>query len=484
MNNKNNTCIVFCDISKAFDKVWHKGLIIKLRGYGVDGELLRWIESYLINRRQRVFIKDSISSEREISAGVPQGSVLGPLLFLIYINDIADDLESFSRLFADDTSLSYSSSNTQLIEDKLNSDLVKLQQWSLSWLVDFNPLKTKAVFFTNQPNLNPPAILFNNQQVEIIDSHKHLGVHLSSDCKWGTHINSICSNALKQLGVLRKLKFTLSRSNLDKIYQTYILPLLEYGCELWDGCSSESNDKLEKIQHEAARIVTGLPKYASIESLFFETGWESLKERRERRKLSLFHRIHNKTAPSYLSDCLTPLVSSLSNYNLRNRLDYSVPYTRVDVFSKSYFPSTIRLWNNLDIEIRNTPNISTFKRSLKRPANKPPSYFNAGNRKLNIIHTRLRHRSSTLGADLFRVNLTEDPSCQCGWPFEDCIHFFLECPLYVNQRNSFIDTIEEAGDEKITTILFGNELASNATNRNNFIKITSFIQQSGRFSFE
>ena len=238
----------------------------------------------------------------------------------------------------------------------------------------------------------------------------------------------------------------------------------------------------KKIQYEAARIVTGLPRYASIESLLFETGWEHLSVRRERRKLALFYRIHNRITPAYLSDCLTPLVSTVSTYNLRNSSNYVTPATRLDSHLRSFFPSTIRLWNNLDIDLRNVPTIDSFKRKLKTNIEKPPSYYNTGQRKLNIIHTRLRHRSSTLKADLFRVDLESDQQCSCGWPIEDSIHFFLECPLYQRQRSMYIDTLDVTGaDDKITSIFFGSKNICEMSNKNNFTKIHSYIQQSGRF---
>ena len=127
---KQHTCMVFCDISKAFDRVWHKGLIFKLRQNGMHGELLSWISDYLSQRKQKVFIGSSVSNFQFLSAGIPQGSVLGPLFFLIYVNDIADNLLSITRLFADDTSIASSSSNLMDIEGILNHDLRCITLWA------------------------------------------------------------------------------------------------------------------------------------------------------------------------------------------------------------------------------------------------------------------------------------------------------------------------------------------------------------------
>jgi hypothetical protein len=152
-----------------------------------------------------------------------------------------------------------------------------------------------------QNTINPK---FNSENLNQVDNHKHLGVTISRNCKWAKHINNICQKATKQIFVLRKLKFILNRNNLSKICVPYILPLLEYACELWDECCSRNADKLNQLQLEASRIVSGLPKFPSKESLYFETGWETLSCRRRRRKLTLFHKIHNNIAPEYLNDCL------------------------------------------------------------------------------------------------------------------------------------------------------------------------------------
>jgi hypothetical protein len=132
-------------------------------------------------------------------------------------------------------------------------------------------------------NINPINSKFYSENLNQVDNHKHLGVTISRNCKWAKHINNICQKATMQIFVLRKLKFILNRNNLSKICVPYILPLLEYACELWDECCSRNADKLNQLQLEAARIITGLPKFPSKRSLYFETGWETLSCRRMRR---------------------------------------------------------------------------------------------------------------------------------------------------------------------------------------------------------
>ncbi|OWF53445.1 RNA-directed DNA polymerase from transposon BS [Mizuhopecten yessoensis] len=140
---KKHACLIVCDISKPFDRVWHKGLIVKLKAYWIKGKILEWITSYITNRQQKVLLDKNYSTTGNLRAGVPRGSVLGPLMFLIYINDIADNILSISRLFADDTSLSYASASTAELETTLNADLENLNKWSKRWLTTFNTEKHK-----------------------------------------------------------------------------------------------------------------------------------------------------------------------------------------------------------------------------------------------------------------------------------------------------------------------------------------------------
>ena len=433
MEDKTNTCFIFCDVSKAFDRVWHKGLIVKLEAHGIKGSLLQFLSNYLSDRKQSVFVNSSMSSFKTTNAGVPQGSVLGPLMFLLYVNDIADNLLNISRLFADDTSVSSSSNDTQEIKRTLERDMEKVLDWSNKWKVSFNPSKTELLFIGNCPD--DFEIIFNNTPIKPIDSHKHLGLTFSSNAKWSLHIDNICNSALRRINFLKKLKYKLTRCTLNKIYCTFILPILEYGCEVWGGCSKGDEEKLEKVQLEAARLVTGLPLFTSKCYLYSETGWEKLCDRRERRKLTLFHKIFHNNTPEYLSDIITPYKRN-NVYNLRSDADFVPPNFRLLTTNRSFFPSTIRSWDTLEQDLRHCPSFTYFKSTLKsrRDVHITPLYLLVGDRKWNILQTRLRCHASALNSDLYRVNLTDSPFCQCGNMNEDAHHFLFECILYTNHR--------------------------------------------------
>ena len=188
--------VVFCDISKAFDRVWHAGLIHKLEAAGVSGRLLVWFKNYLSDRKQRVVLPGAYSDWTNIRAGVPQGSILGPLLFLVFINDIVNDIGSNIRLFADDTSVYIIVDNPLRSAELLSADLEKISLWANTWLVTFNPAKTESLLISRKL-IKPdhPPLYMQNQHIAEVETHKHLGLYLSSDCSWHQHIKYITDRA-------------------------------------------------------------------------------------------------------------------------------------------------------------------------------------------------------------------------------------------------------------------------------------------------
>ena len=179
--------------------MWHRGLIHKLQQFGIQGELCEWFKDYLSNRRQRVIINGQSSPWIQINAGVPQGSVLGPLLFLVYINDITSVIQHCHiRLFADDTCLFINVDNRNETGALINEDLYFISQWAKDWLVDFNAKKTKEMIISYKKDHNQhPELYFNNHVVSSVESHSHLGIILSNNLKWSAHIDEVASKSSK-----------------------------------------------------------------------------------------------------------------------------------------------------------------------------------------------------------------------------------------------------------------------------------------------
>ena len=326
---------------------------------------------------------------------------------------------------------------------------------------------------------------FNGQNIPIVNSHKHLGVTLSNDGKWNTHIDNIVTSAMKHINVMRKIKYKICRTTLEKLYLTYIRPILEYACEVWDNCGIVYTNKLENVQLEAARIITGLPIFTKKERIYEEIGWETLKERRNRRKLQIFYNINNKIAPRFLCDLIPPTIQSTTVYPLRNGEDIILPFCRLSLTNESFIPSTIREWNKLDHSIRNLDTLSKFKSVLKRKNNQNiPLYYSYGPRKLNIILTQLRCQASFLNHDLHRVNIITDSSCRCGNVRETRLHYFLECPQYVILRNQLFESLSWLPNNiiiDINLLLCGNENLTERENELIFDSVFEYIKKSKRF---
>ncbi|CAF1390392.1 unnamed protein product [Didymodactylos carnosus] len=179
------TRAIYLDFIKAFDRVWLRGLLHKLEMKGICGSLLSWFQSYVSDREIITVINGSLSSPQKVNRGVPQGSVLGPLLFLVFIDDIGESLNSCTRLFADDTVIHHSDSDIHDLTAHLNSDLLKMHQWSVEWQLPLNEQKCESMTFSY--NLTPPPLVINNISLNEVKQRKHLGIFLTSKLDWLVH---------------------------------------------------------------------------------------------------------------------------------------------------------------------------------------------------------------------------------------------------------------------------------------------------------
>lgn len=484
-DSKQYSCMVFCDISKAFDRVWHKGLLFKLRQNGIEGDFLDWLSNYLCNRKQCVVLNASSSDTKSVLAGVPQGSVLGPLLFLIYVNDISEQLLSLIRLFADDSSLFVSASNIQDIEGILNHDLLIITAWAKQWLVNFNPSKTEAILFTLRQAHLLPNLIFDGINIDFVSNHKHLGITFNENGKWQTHIDNILLSASKVIGIMRKLKYSFSRSALNQIYISYVRPILEYSSIVWDNCTVEQANSLEKLQNEAARIVTGLTRSVSLERLYTECGWDSLTLRRKNQKLKFMYKVTNNMVPLYITDIIPQTVGNITDYNLRNRENLSTVPQRTTIFGQSCIPSSVAAWNSLDLQFRNCGSYASFCYKLKNEfcsTIKVPRYFLNGPRKFSVLHCRLRNNCSNLNNDLFHNHLKDNPLCDCLEEAEDAEHYIFKCQRYNTYRVALFHRTRTFHPLSIQLILNGNSNMSDDTNAMLFDAVFKYIKDTKRFT--
>ena len=294
---------------------------------------------------------------------VPQGSVLGPLLFLIYINDLTDNISSQMRLFADDSSLFTRVEGVDQTQVKIIKDLQTVSDWAHQWKMVFNPDMTKqaieVIFSVKKNKPDHPELIFNEISVARQDHTKHLGVFLDSRLKFSKHIKEAIIKAKKGISLLKYLPKYVSRNVLDTCYKFYVRPHLDYGDVIYHNQRADLMYLIEQVQYKAALIVPGCWQGTCRLKLYDELGWESLSERRWARRMTMFYKISNGMAPSYLSDHIP--ARSIINISLRSR-NTNPPFSRTDRYDNSFFPFCIKNWNNLDDATKSLPSLIQFKK--------------------------------------------------------------------------------------------------------------------------
>ena len=232
-------------------------------------------------------------------ACVPQGSILGPLLFLIYTNDIINDIESDIQMFADDTSLLEIICDTFESYSRVNRDLAKLVSWSKKWLMNFNPSKTKSIIFSKKTeNIYFPPLVMDGKIIKRVNSLKQIGLTLTRNMTWDSHIENKHTKAMKKVTLLKLLPPNIPRNTRRQIYISFIRPLIEYANVIIDNCSEKAEEMLEKIQRQAALAITRAYKHTKHTDLLKHTGLTSLKQRRHNSKLTLIYKIRKISLPN------------------------------------------------------------------------------------------------------------------------------------------------------------------------------------------
>ena len=480
LDNHIPTQAIFFDISKAFDRVWHRGLLHKLNGIGIRGQLQNWFKNYLSNRSQAVVIKGQISQFIDVSAGVPQGSVLGPLLFLIYINDLTMNIDSIIKLFADDTSMYLSLNDNIQRTITLNSDLDKIQRWASTWKVTFNALKTKKLDICNQNVILFNFLYFDNTILNTNEHHKHLGITIQNNCKWDQHISNLIIKCRSQINCLCSYKYRLGRKSLEIMFKSFILPLFDYADVIWDNCTEALANSLEQLQIDALKIISGSVRGTSHAILYNETGFVPLKERRKRHKLLLYFKFTKGLLPNHLDAKFPPLMSEVNPYHRRRPLDRHPPQCNTETYKKTFFPATTTLWNNLPENIQQTQSFGEFKRYLSKDDSVVPPYFYIGKRKEQINHCKLRLGMSNLQDHLFNRHISDTKACSCGANRETAQHYLLHCPLFTQIRQTTLSTLPPIA-KRVKILLKGNVKFSNAFNSYIFLTVHEFIEKTSRF---
>ena len=355
---------VFFDFRKAFDTVPHQPLLDKLHRLGLDPHITTWIHNYLAERYQKVVLNGECSQVSHVLSGVPQGSILGPLLFLIYIDDITDialSPESKLVLYADDILL-YRTISSRSDFNLLQNDIDAISNWASSNFMTFNESKCKLMQISRKRNPTTPIspLLLNGSQLETVPSFKYLGVLISSDLSWSQHIESVCSKARKILGLIyRRFYHHADTPTLQRLYVSLVRPHLEYVAPIWSPHLLQDINTLESVQKFALRLCgkNWNLGYCELLNLF---KLPTLENRRLHLKLcTLFKIVHNLCS----FNRTLPLISPYS-HNTRC-LTFLQPFARTVAFRSSFFPDAISYWNCLPECVVSSPSYYVFKERLR-----------------------------------------------------------------------------------------------------------------------
>ena len=346
-DNKRQIDIAILDFAKAFDTVPHEKLLSKINHYGIRGNTHRWISSFLIGRSQSVVVEGDKSAPVPVTSGVPQGTVLGPLLFLLHINDLPDHVKSQVRLFADDCLL-YRTIASKEDQQILQQDLTSLEQWGVRWGMRFNASKCEIMRICRSPNPYTQMYSLGGEVLREAEQAKYLGINISNELSWSPHISSIASKANAKVSFLRRNLRHCPQELKEQAYIALVRSVLEYSSAVWDPYLRKDVSSLERVQRRAARFVSGdEERTSSVTTMLKELGWDSLEVRRQNIRLALLAKILSGRA-AVSTDSI--LIEADSRTRANHPFKFRVIPTKTRQYQNSFFPRTVPQWNSLSSE--------------------------------------------------------------------------------------------------------------------------------------
>ena len=360
LDNRETIDVVYLDYKKAFDSVPHERLLTKLGAYGVTGSILKWIRSFLESRLQRVRVGRSISDPTAVLSGIPQGSILGPILFTIFINDLPELTKSTCKIFADDTKLYESAANSATIQE----DLYRLQEWCDTWNLYFNTSKCKVLHIGKDNPRNDYKMKVGTDLVNVqtCTEEKDLGVTFDNLLKFDVHIQNAVSKANRMIGILRRTFTFLDKDTFLQLYKAFIRPHVEYGNAIWYPYLNRQSAAIERVQRRATKLVPeikDMPYTGRLRALSLI----SLKARRVRGDLIQTYKIINNVDDTKVSN----FFKFSSTKCTRNSIDkLCVNYSRTNIRKFSFSNRVPPVWNKLPELVKKAPNVNTFKNAIDR----------------------------------------------------------------------------------------------------------------------
>ena len=370
LDNKRLGCGIFIDLQKAFDTVNHRILLSKLEHYGIRGCALEWFRSYLSDRKQYVSVNGSNSNLLSITCGVPQDSVLGPLLFLIYINDLPNVSKKLTfYLFADDTNIYYESKDLFNLIKIVNKELRLVKKWLDANKLSLNIDKTNYIIFHSSAVSVPSGsdIKIGKKHIKRVKFVKFLGLLLDEHLSWKYHLSELSKKLARTCGMFFKIRNLLPLDVLFCLHNALFLPFLQYGLIVWGQTYASYIDPIFKLQKKAVRAISFQPRMSPSLPIFNDFKLLKLSEIFELRLLTFVFDSINKTSPSCFHDFFL-LSSSVHQYSTRQASQgdlYMFKKNSLQYGLKSIRYHGAKLWNTLPLELRNAPTKIMFKTKLK-----------------------------------------------------------------------------------------------------------------------
>jgi len=370
IDKKKTTAVVLLDMSKAFDSIHHNILFDKLRDVGVSTLAFRWFHSYLSNRNQRVRINSTLSEALPLVSGIPQGSIMGPLLFTIYVNDLSNVPRNCStECYVDDTKI-YMSFNVKDCDDAVaavNEDLHNIRNWCFQNGLLLNPEKTKLIVYGSRQMLEKlPEFHISLLGKELVpaDFVKDLGVTFDKYLTFNEHTINTVSSCISTLAQISRVKH-IFKNELITIINALVFSKLYYCSSVWSNMTMSNVNKLQKVQNFAARIVSNTRKYDHITPVLKKLKWLPVKNYLYYRDATLAFKCMTGLAPNYLCNKFI-CRGDVSKINTRNSQLLNIPLFKTTTGQRSFLYRVVNIWNNLPTDIKLCKNVAGFKIKLRK----------------------------------------------------------------------------------------------------------------------